>query len=131
MTHAGGRPSEYNEATLTKAQEYVQRARTSALSVDDGGLPSIAELALYLDVNRDTLYEWSKVHSEFSDILRTLLTAQEMKLIDNGLSGKWNSNITKLMLTKHGYSDKTETDLTSKGDKLSPVLVKFIDGKDN
>lgn len=113
-----GRPTGYNEVTLNKAKKYLDDAVSSALS-ESGGLPSIAELALHLDVSRDTLYEWSKVHEEFSYILSKLLTAQEMKLLDNGLSGKWNSTITKLMLTKHGYSDKVETDVTSKGESIS------------
>lgn len=117
-----GRPTNYTPELLEKAKEYVAQAVTEALANSpEGGLPSIAELALYLDVNRDTLYEWGKQHEDFSDILKKLLTAQEMRLTDNGLSGKWNSTITKLMLTKHGYTDKQ--DITSDGKAIpTPIL---------
>lgn len=122
MKNQGGRPTDYTPELLEKAKEYVAQAATEALdNTPDGGLPSIAELALFLDINRDTLYEWGKQHQEFSDILKKLMTAQEMRLTDNGLSGKWNPTITKLMLTKHGYTDKQ--DITTGGKALpTPIL---------
>lgn len=123
-----GRPTDYTPELVEKAKEYVAQAVSEALTNDkEGGLPSIAELALHLDVNRDTLYAWSKEHEEFSDILSKLMTAQEMRLTDNGLSGKWNPSITKLMLTKHGYTDKQ--DVTSGDKPISPLLVRFLDEK--
>ena len=35
---------------------------------------------------------------------------QEKDLINKGLTGDFNSTITKLILTKHGYSDKQDID---------------------
>ena len=80
-------------------------------------LPSIEGLARYLEVSRDTLYEWEKQYPEFSDILEAVRAEQADRLINNGLSGDYNPTITKLMLSKHGYSDKT--DITTAGQPLN------------
>lgn len=45
--------------------------------------------------------------------------AQASQLLQNGLVNHYNSTITKLMLTKLGYSDKREVDHTSKGERAA------------
>jgi hypothetical protein len=47
------------------------------------------------------------------------LAAQASQPIQNGLVNNYNSTITKLMLTKHGYSDKQEIDHSSKGERIA------------
>ena len=81
-------------------------------------LPSIAGLAVYLKISRDTVYEWSKLYPDFSDILAEILAEQEKRLMEAGLKGDYNSNIAKLALGKHGYHDKVDTDVTTKGEKV-------------
>lgn len=121
-----GRPTEYTPAILKKAQKYLDECEDEEVQVvkqsgnnKSGGyemfdsrlkvkLPSIEGLSRYLNVSRDSLYEWSSKHVEFSDILEDVRAEQAQRLINNGLSGDYNSTITKLMLSKHGYSDKTE-----------------------
>lgn len=91
-------------------------------------LPSVAGLARYLRVGRRTIYDWAsndennqdELNKEFSHILEDLLAEQEKRLLDNGLSSHYNSNITKLLLTKHGYTDKT--DVTSDGKAIVTVI---------
>lgn len=115
-----GRPTDYTPELLARAKAYAEKATDSALG-ESPKLASIAELALHLGVSRETLYAWAKEKQEFSDILQKVMTAQEMALLDNGLHGKWNPTITKLMLTKHGYTDKQ--DITSDGKALpTPIL---------
>lgn len=122
------RPLEYNEEILTKAQEYLESCEDE--EVERGSeqrpeytikvkLPTKGGLARYLNVNRDTLYDWSSKYPEFSDIMEALGAEQEDKLINNGLSGDYNPTIAKVLLTKHGYTDKTETDITSKGESIA------------
>ena len=110
-----GRPTDYNEDILNKAKAYLEKPRAESL------LPSVAGLAIELELSRSTIYDWASQEDkkEFSDILERLLAKQEKELTENGLLGEFNSTITKLMLTKHGYSDKQETDLTSKGEKIN------------
>lgn len=110
----GGRPTDYNKETIPKTLHYLENYKEYGDMI-----PSVAGLSIALGVNRDTIYEWSSQDSkkEFSDILKSLLSTQEKVLINNGLNNTFNSQITKLVLGKHGYSDKQE--ITGKdGEKL-------------
>ena len=50
-----------------------------------------------------------------------------MKLIDGGLSEAYNSTITKLMMTKHGYSDKIQNDVTTNGESINkPTTINLV-----
>ncbi len=109
-----GRPLEYNLTYVKKAKEYLDSC--------DKELPSIEGLAVFLEVHRSTIYDWKTKYNEFSDILEKILAEQAKRLMNNGLTGKWSATISKLILTKHGYSDKSETDLTSGGKPL-PILA--------
>lgn len=108
-----GRPPDYNDQTVEKAKEYLESC--------DKELPSLEGLAVFLEIHRSTVYDWKEKYSDFSDILERILTEQAKRLMNNGLSGKWNSTISKLILTKHGYSDKTETDITTKGERITGI----------
>lgn len=123
MSSSLGRPTLYNENTVERAQQYLSDARDSYDEVTKNivvDLPSVEGLALYLGVSRDTLYEWSRVHPDFSDTLATIKAKQRKVLIDKGLSGDYNSVIAKLVLSSnHGMSEKVETDITSKGESIS------------
>lgn len=94
------RPQEYNQSYTDKAKEYLDTIGKN--------LPSIEGLAVFLEIHRSTVYDWKSKFPEFSDILEKLLAVQADSLMNNGLNGKWNSTISKLILTKHGYSDKQE-----------------------
>jgi hypothetical protein len=70
----------------------------------------VESLALHLGVARSTLHAWADTKSdfyyeEFSDSLEQLKSVQASMLIQNGPKGEYNSTITKLLLTKHGYVD--------------------------
>lgn len=103
-----GRPPDYSPEVLNKANQYI----TDYESIGDA-IPNVAGLSVYLGVARSTVYKWAEEEdkAEFSDIVNILLGHQENKLINNGLNGKFNPTITKLLLHKHGHSDKQETDL--------------------
>jgi len=97
------RPTKYNEEMLEKAREYI----VTHQEVGDE-VPSVEGLAFFLNVNRDTLYEWAIEYDEFSDTLGTIKNKQARLLISGGLTGAYNAAITKLMLYNHGYSEKQE-----------------------
>lgn len=81
-------------------------------------LPTFEGLAMTLNVNRDTLYEWSENYPMFSDTLDKLRGKQAEMLIQNGLSGDYNSTIAKLILSaNHGINERTENE----------SLVKVVD----
>lgn len=100
-----GRPSEL-PAMLIKAEQYLM----GEWSVAGDIIPSIAGLACYCGKSREAMYQYQRESSKFSDILDGILTLQENKLLNGGLGGTMNSTITKLVLSKHNYSDKQEVD---------------------
>jgi hypothetical protein len=117
MTMPAGRPSDYTPEIASAAWEYVNGGW---MTVGDK-VPSVAGLACEIGIHRDTCYSWAEDEDkEFSDILKAIAQNQERQLINNGLDGTFNPPITKMMLSKHGYSDKVENDHTSSDGTMSP-----------
>lgn len=106
-----GRPTKLDEALKQKARDYILATNISIQTL----LPTIEGLAIKLEVNRDTLYDWAKKDKDFSDILKDLMQLQAEKLIQNVLVGRYNPLITKLLLSKHGYIEKQEVDTIHTG----------------
>ncbi len=109
------RPTDYNASTVPQARKYLVSCKDTVKEVN---LPTAEGLALYLGVSRKTLYNWADEHDEFLHILDTLNAEQAKRLINNGLSGKYNSNIAKLVLAKHGYKDQLGLSGEGEGDKI-------------
>mgnify|MGYP001574108914 CR=1 FL=1 len=127
---AAGRPTVLTQEMLDSALEYVSDSDSMGVDVL---LPTIDRLAIMLDVSRDTLYQWEKDATEkdasvllveFSYILMKLRAVQADKLIQNGLTNRYNPAVTKMMLSKHGYVETK--DITTGGDKL-PAGVSAVD----
>lgn len=115
------RPTKLTDSVLKKARHYVENYEEYGDPV-----PTIAALAIELDVMRSTCYEWAKTSKAFSDILMRAEVAQERKLVGGGLAGGFNPAVTKMMLTKHGYSDKQEIGGPD-GAPLTVQVVKFAE----
>lgn len=121
---AGGRPTLYNDEIQSLANSYVDGHYEQC----DDAIPSVAGLSIFLDVSRDSLYEWGRVHPEFSDTLKKCLIRQEKVALTNGLNGKFNSTITKLVLANHGYADKVQQEVGGiAGGKPVALNVSFVD----
>lgn len=119
-----GAPTKYSEKVLETAIDYVLN-----FTDYEDEVPTVSGLAMAIGTHRDTIYDWSKQDdkSDFSDIVKMLVTNQERKLINGGLNGSMNPTIAKLLLAKHGHSDKTETDITSGGEKLTHPGYTIVD----
>ena len=115
-----GRPTKYNQEILNITAGYIENHAEF-----DDLVPSIAGLAYQLKVAKKTIYEWIKDESkeEFCNMLAQILNKQEKMLLSGGLSADMNATIVKLMLSKHDYSDKTETDITSGGKKIENNFI--------
>lgn len=126
---AAGRPSDYSDEVCRKARLYL-----SSYEEQGDAIPSVAGLSVFLKIARSTIYEWAKDDgkSEFSDILQEILAKQETVLISKGLTGAFNATITKVILGKHGYSDKVEAQHTGPdgGPMAMQVSVVIVDPND-
>ena len=102
-----GAPSYYSQAMLEKAEAYLE----GCVDVhEEGGkvsvkIPTRGGLAVALEVSRLTIDDWGRKYPEFAYFMERLKSKQEEKLIHNGLSGQYNSTISKVLLTKHGYRE--------------------------
>mgnify|MGYP005995830793 CR=1 FL=1 len=123
-----GRPSSYDESLCQLAFEYLV-----SFEVDQGEregytrnevIPSIVGLCRHIGRGKTTVYNWLSDDDEnkasFRDICNAILEVQELKLLTGGLVGGWNPQVTKMILTKHGYSDKQEIDHGSSDGSMSP-----------
>jgi hypothetical protein len=126
--HEGGRPTDYCEETLTKTREYIDNCEDTyeviiRPKIENGKhlgdeefrketikIPTIEGLAVYLKLNKDTIYTWRKDEEkkEFSDLIEELLAKQADRLLNKGLSGEYSPVIAKVLLTKHGYREGIE-----------------------
>lgn len=103
-----GRPVEYTEEVVKKLPEYLQWCK------DNESLPKRAGFAVYIGVSKSTLWEWEQKERQLSNALKELDSIQENQIIDNALVNKYNAVISKLLLSNHGYSDKSQVDQTVK-----------------
>ena len=103
--HPGGRPTKYNPEIIRKTKEYLDTWKTLGHKV-----PSIAGLSQVIDVSRERIAIWrnDKNKGEFSRMVSMLTNNQEAALISGGLGSVYNSGITKLLLSKHGYHDNPQ-----------------------
>ncbi len=103
------RPSLYGLEILEKTQGYLDNYE----SLGDV-IPSNKGLSLHIGVDCQTIQIWQNDEGkeDFSYLLDRLQAKQELVLLNKGLVGEFNSNICKLILTKHGYSDRQDTQLS-------------------
>ena len=108
------RPTKYTKRLLLDAEAYLNEYENLG-----DAIPSIAGLSVHLKIARSTLHAWCKEEGKeaFSDILDAILSKQEQVLINKGLKNEFNSAIVKLALGKHGYSEKTEQEISGPGGK--------------
>ena len=127
---AGGRPTKYTDELLANAEHYLEFYNSEQYN---DVFPSIAGLALALSVSRSILHEWAKdpEKPQFLDIYEELLARQEKTLLNGSILGDLNPTISKLMLTKHGYSDKMESETVNKTSMtIKGLQVEYVDAQD-
>lgn len=102
--HAGGRPTKYlPDEIFPKINEYL-----GSCSKEQTELPTVEGLAVFLGINRSTLFEWDKKYPEFSDYLKALADKQKNQLINDGMYGGKEVNASMaifLLKAIHGLKD--------------------------
>lgn len=115
-----GRPTKMNDEVRKKMEE------VAAL---DG---TIEEMAYYCDVSRQTIYEWLKEDKVLSDRIerlrqRPVLLARQT--INKRLTESY-SNAVDYLKRKRSKEFGDKQDITSNGESIQPILVKFIGDDD-
>lgn len=120
-----GRPTEYSDEKLALGQAYLD----GGWEEEGDSVPQVIGLAMAMGVGKTTIYEWAKDDGKkaFRDILTRVQQLQERKLINGGLDSSFNPAVTKMLLVKHGYSDKVEQSHTSPDGSMSPNRGKSLD----
>ena len=104
-TNLGGRPTKYltKYATLAFVDEYIKHCEEKEEFI------SICGLACYMNVCEDTLQEWKKVKAGFSVTCTRVKQLSKQMLLNQGLTGDYNSKVTILCLSaNHGMAVKKE-----------------------
>jgi hypothetical protein len=107
-----GRPTKYDPAFIEEVDKYLETT-----GKEQTHLPKIESFALWIGVNKTTLYEWKKLYPEFSNALDRLMARQGEQLIDDGIYGgkEVNATIVKLLLqNNHGMKERTDTTTNDK-----------------
>ena len=100
---------------------------------------TITGLANALDTSRQTLLEYQgevegrEKSQEFADAIKRAKRKVEQYVEEYMFTGKNQTGVIFNAKNNFGWKDKTETDVTSGGEKIQPVLVRFIgdDGDTN
>lgn len=81
---------------------------------------TITGLALWLDTSRETLIDYQG-DEEFSDTIKRAKSRCEDWVVENMLLNKVNAVAAIFNLKNNwGWKDKTETDVTTKGESINP-----------
>lgn len=127
--NGGGKPPTYpykKEYAKEKFAEYLAKCEegnepnlvpteSSFIVINKAILPTKEHYAEFLEVSLDTLDYWITVHTDFAIAMERMSHIQRSFLINNGLAGRYNPLITKLMLgVNHGIVEKKQVDNTHK-----------------
>lgn len=127
-----GRPTKYDPAYCEEIIKYFdkppQKIEYKREYNNDGSIrkeepiilgndfPSLAGFAAFIGVNQDTIFEWAKVHKDFSEAISRAKAIQENIWLINGLSGQYNSQFAQFFGKNClGYKDKTDVSVEQSG----------------
>lgn len=105
--------------------KYTKSMPEKALDIIGSQGKSITQFARDMRVTRETVYEWARVHKEFSDALQRAKQWSEAHWEDKMESMMYdrevNAPLAKLYLVnRFGWTDKTQVDNVSSDGSMSP-----------
>lgn|SRR3990167_7086635 len=115
MAHAGGRPTDY----IPEYCEQVEEFMSTGLSQE--------AFAGNIGVSEDTIYEWKKVHKEFSEAVKRGVSKSRKFWEELGLVGTTEGNHfnapTWIFNMKNRFKWKDRHDITTDDEKLDGLVV--------
>lgn len=143
MTHAGGRPPIFKtvEELQAKIDEYFNYCDNRVVQGYDAAKNrefayvnpepyTMSGLAYSMGIDRKTLLNY-KDKDEFFPTIKAARDKVEKDVERRLLEGKATTGAIFNLKNNFGWKDETKQDITSNGESLQPILVKFIDGKNN
>jgi len=114
-------------ATEAEFEDKVARYLTECMTKQR--LPNVAGACAFMDIGRTTFYDYCvKYPNTQKRIEARIEDAWVNRLGEPGATGAifYLKNAFREL-----YKDKHETDITSKGEAIQPLLVRILDEKDN
>lgn len=114
-----GRPTKYNDLTVSKSWDYIESCGRESTE-----LPTIEGLANYLDITKETVYEWAKKYDDFSYALKKIHDKQKTQLINDGMYGGKEVNAAMaifLLKANHGMIETSRVEHT--GENGEPIKI--------
>lgn len=128
---------------ITKPEKYTREFVQSELNdmlqelEEQTEVIILGELFDKRDYSPQRFSDWEKKFEDDEEILESIKRVKsilETRLNSGGLKGKLNPTMTIFNLkNNYGWKDKTETDITTGGEKIKTALVEFVgdeSGKD-
>jgi|TARA_R110000822_G_C15122448_1_gene474161 hypothetical protein len=120
-----GRPTSYNDEVLQMAKDYLNYFLDNKSEVNlipPQVIPTAVGLCAYINIGTSTIHVWDKDEEkvEFRAVLDKIKQVQHVIALNGGMTGVYSAPIVKLLLTKHGYSDKSEQDIKSSDGSMTP-----------
>lgn len=93
---------------------------------------SLVEIAVLLDISRDTVYRMIEDEPEFSDTIKKCKTLCEAWWVEKGRTELDNKDFSYTgwymnMKNRFGWTDRVDN--TTKDEKIAPVIVNLGEGK--
>ncbi len=120
MANPVGRPTSYDETIIPKCLDYLENFNETY----GDAVPMVVGLCKVINRSKATIYNWAKDDDkpEFLDILSAIEEMQHVGLVNGGLKNQFNSAITKMMMTKHGYSDSIKQEISNPDGSLTQEI---------
>ena len=102
-----GRPTKYYPEIINKIDEYF-----TTVGREQTELPTIEGLADYLAITTETVYQWGKKYTEFSDTIKKVAAKQKIQLMNDGMYGGKEVNAAMaifLLKVNHGMNEGPNT----------------------
>lgn len=140
--HPGGRPTIYKPEYADELRKFFDVEPTKVVFKDRYNktgdkwveeveememFPTLAGFAAHIQVGRESIWEWERVHPEFSDAVQWAKAKQEHILVQNGLRGTVTPYFAAFVARNLiGYQDKStiEVQKSSHTQLLDAIEVK-------
>jgi hypothetical protein len=121
--HAGGRPTKYHpEVIIPQIEEYMVSLNTNELPTREG-------LAIFLNIDMDTVRTWSVRYPQFSRSIKKIDAIQKQQLMNDGMYGGKEVNPAMaifLLKVNHGMQEAPQVLIQNNfGDFAKKELKQF------